>query len=133
MDNDKHRSTIVPVAVTLRSEQEPVESEGSYMPLDDGFILEFLIGDSKYKLTQNAGRTELSVDGLLSYCIDFGGAATSVLKTPFGDAEYTVEPEPVKAERNADGIQVLLNYSLSIGGEKLRRAVDVSALFLNQR
>lgn len=129
--DEGHRSTTVPVAVTLRSEQEHVESEGSYRELDDGYILEFCIGDSKYKLAENAGRTTLAVDGLLSYCIDFGGASTSSLKTPFGDAQYSVEPETVKSEKNADGIRVFLNYSLNIGGEKLCRAVDISALFLH--
>lgn len=130
MDTDNHRSTIVPIAVTLQSEQEQSKGAGTFTAHDDGFTLEFALGDGSYTVTNRDGEVMLSVGGVLSYSIDFSCGGELKLSTPFGVISYTVEPKNVQVKTDERGVQMDLRYALIGGAERLERAVNISATFL---
>ena len=132
MDTDNHRSTSVPIAVTLRSEQEQSKGVGAYTAHDDGFTLDFAFGDGSYRVINRDGEVKLSVGGVLSYSIDFSCGGNVELSTPFGNISYAVEPKKVEVKTDEHGVQMDLRYALSSGAERIERAVNITATFLNQ-
>ncbi len=127
MDTDHYRSTKFPAAVTIASELEPVEVEGEITEDGDGFTLEFSIGDSKYVLT-HGDKTVLSVNGLISYALDFCDAADVSIETPAGTLKYAFMPEVCSIGLDGDMITAELRYTLDDGVEKSSRFVNICAI-----
>ena len=127
MDTDHYRSTKFPATITIASELEPVEVSGEFTEDGDGFALEFSIGDSKYVLTHGE-RTVLSVNGLISYTLDFCDAGDVSIETPAGALCYAYMPETCSIGRDGDEITAELKYTLDDGEEKSLRSVNIHAI-----
>lgn len=110
----------------MQSEHEESKCTGTYTALSDGFTLEFALGDGSYKVTCRDG-VNLSVDGLLSYCIDFSAGGEVELKTPFGNIVYNVEPRTSAVKNTERGVEMDLSYALKSETEIIERAVKITA------
>ncbi len=115
------------MAITLQSEHEESKCVGSYTAQDDGFVLEFKLGEGNYKVVKSRDGIKLSVDGVLSYAIDFDNGGEVELSTPFGNMVYRVEPRRAEIKECADGLTAELCYALKSGAEIIDRAVTVTA------
>lgn len=131
MDSTVHPST-VPIAVTIASEQEPVECAGLYTERADGFSLEFFIRSDRFTIVHTDTCTRLCAHGTMSYELELGDRDSSVeLDTPFGRLGFDVHTETRKAEKTADGLSVALKYALiDAGGDRSERDVSLTARFL---
>lgn len=133
MDNsDNHRSSKVPIRLSVASELEPVECSGSYCALSDGFVIEFALGTDNYTIAHTIRSTRLSAKGLLSYDIDFCDKKTeSKIVAPFGSLNITVVPLERRVDAADDTVSVFLRYTLVTNGAPVERKVDVTARFLS--
>ena len=126
MDTDHYRSRRS-AKITISSELEPVEVKGEYTEDGDGFALEFIIGESKYVLTHGE-KTVLSVNGLISYALDFCCAADIKIVTPAGELDYGFSPESCSIGMDGDEITAELKYTLDDGEEVSSRSVNIHAI-----
>lgn len=133
MDTDIHRSTRKKATITLSSDCEPVETDGTFDVLDDGFILEFGIGGDKYAITHTAEKTVFECDGAQKYSFVLcGGIYRSKLETPFGELGFSVVDGSRNATVTDDGVNLDLSYTLAIDGaaDDVRK-VGIAARFIN--
>lgn len=130
MDNDRHRSTEIPVDITVESDLEPVVfCAGKYKKEPNGFTLTFSFGDGKYTYTRKNGVSVFSSVGLLAYTVDMSKPSEVDIDSPYGRMTFVTEPETDDAEEFEGGVKVRLEYVLSGGGESSRRAVKIEARF----
>ena len=133
MDSTVPRSTI-PVAVTVASEQEPVECKGVYSEHAGGFTLEFSIQRDKFTVEHAAEHTRIKADGVMSYDIKLGKTdGDTLLNTPYGQMRFPVKTTERTVERKADRLNMLFKYifSSATAGE-IERAVDITARFCGE-
>lgn len=129
--SDNNRNTKIPIRLTVRSELEPVECDGLYSEIADGFVLEFSTGEDRYEIRHAGGETSLFACGLMTYRINFGAVGETSVSTPFGELNFTVAPRSCDIERGDGVLTVVLSYSLSDGMQTIERSVNVAARFLN--
>ena len=89
--------------------------------------MEFSIADSKYVLTHGE-KTVLSVNGLISYTLDFCDVSDVSIETPAGTLIYAFIPESCSIGCDGDEITAELKYTLDDGVEKTVRAVSIRAI-----
>lgn len=132
------RSSSVAVAVTVASDREPVECEGSYVPAADGFILEFYIGGDKFVIEHAAGNgngasgfTRVAAFGDMSYDIKISDEKSdTLLSTPYGKVRFDVVPLLREVDMDAERVNIKLKYLLAADGVgEIERAVEVTARF----
>lgn len=129
MDSTVPRS--IPVAVTVASEQEPVQCDGIYAERAGGFTLEFSIERDKFVIDHTAAVTSIVARGDMSYDIALGERDTeTLLGTPFGEMRFAVRTTERTVIREADAISITLQYVLSsqAAGE-IERTVKLTARF----
>lgn len=126
-DNPKSKS---PVAVTVASDAEPVECEGSLTDTDGGFVLEFSAADNVYTVTHENKITRIKATGILSYELGFGCESKTTVVTPMGNIELSVVPVSCTAEKNAFGACLEFSYKLKAGDEEQLRNVKVTARYI---
>lgn len=131
MENPLPRSR--PVAVTVASDKEPVVCDGVLTQANDGFVLEFSVGNDKFDLVHGGGFTRVSATGDMSYDIELKEHETStVLSTPFGMVRFAVKPIVRDVETTENGIRVKLKYILaSTAAGEIERTVDIAVRFFN--
>ena len=117
-----------PVAITVASEQEPIEVNGSYAEREGGFVLEFFIGQDKFVIENSSFVTRIVAVGGLSYDISLSEKESStLLSTPYGNIRFTVTPLLRDIVSSKDEIHIVLKYVLSAEGtDDIERSVDIT-------
>lgn len=128
--SDNHRSRI-PVAVNVASDGEPVDCNGFYTAINDGFMLEFSAGENKYVISHADDITRLESSGLLCYSMDFSAGGSFPVGAVFGDLELELVPRKRRVCIEKNGVDVELEYSLVGGAIQSDRTVKVTARFLS--
>lgn len=128
MDSSVPRSK--PATITVASDQEPVETRGTYAPTSDGFALEFCLGKDKFVIEHTDAHTKVSAVGELSYCLTVGEDSDMLVRTPFGTMRFFVRSLMRNVDVTDDGVNIFIKYIMSseATGEQ-ERAVSVSARF----
>lgn len=120
-----------PVAITVASEQEPIEVSGVYAEHDGGFVLEFSIERDRFTIDHSPSTTRIAAVGGLSYDISLSEKESStLLSTPYGNIRFAVTPVLRDVVTSNDGLAIVLEYVLtSADGEKIKRSVDIKVRF----
>lgn len=130
MDNDRHRSTEIPVDVTVESDLEPVVfCAGTYSENPNGFTLRFSFGDGVYTFTRNGGVSVFSSFGILNYTVDLSEESEIVIDSAYGKTVLTCKPVTDEVEEYDGGVKINLEYILT-GGEAMRRKLKIDARIL---
>ncbi len=132
MDSADNPNCKSPVAVTVASDQEPVECNGSLAVTDGGFVLEFSAGDNVYTVMRENDRTRIKAAGILSYELGFGCESDTTVVTPMGSIQLSVAPIACAVSETTDGIDLEFSYKLKAGDTEHLRNVKVTARYLAQ-
>ncbi len=127
--SDKPRSSI-PIAVTIKSDEEPVECDGHYRALKGGFELRFGTPSCTYVITHDGRGTELKASGILSYVLNFSDGGDTTVAASFGGIDIKLTPVKHVVETTDAGVKLAFRYALSGAGGESVRAVEVNARFL---
>ena len=131
MDNDRHRSTEIPVDITVESDLEPVVfCAGRYSENADGFTLRFAFGDGVYTFTRRNGVSVFSSFGILNYTVDLSKESEVVIDSAYGKTVLICKPVFDETEEYDGGIKINLEYVLTGGGEDMRRKLKIDAKIL---
>ena len=130
MDSSDNPLCKSPVAVTVASDVEPVECEGSLACTDGGFVLEFSAADNGYTVLHENNVTRIVATGILSYELGFGCESKTTVVTPMGNIELSVIPIECSVEKNNDGVRLEFSYKLVAGDTEQLRNVRVTARYI---
>lgn len=125
---EKFDGTKLPVTVTVATETEPTSVDGVFSRTEDGFTLEFCIGEDKFIIVHTDEKTTVKATGVMAYDITLCADDTqTVLATPFGMVKFAVKTALRKVEQKDNYMRIMLCYVLSADGVgDMERAVDIS-------
>lgn len=133
MDNDRHRSTEIPVDITVESDIEPVVfCAGKYIVEPNGFSLRFSFGDGEYIFTRKNGVSVFSSFGILNYTVDLSKSGDIEVNSIYGKMTFFAEPKTDEVTENDGGVKVNLEYFLTGGGQTQRRQLKIEARFIKE-
>lgn len=133
MENPLPRS-VIPVAVTVASDKEPVTVDGELMQSASGFTLEFSVKHDRFTVAHDGVATRIKADGDMSYDIELKAEDTAtVLSTPFGMVRFAVRTLMRDVVSTDSGMKIQLKYILaSDAAGEIERTVDISVRFFNK-
>ncbi|MCH5351766.1 MAG: hypothetical protein J1F39_07355 [Clostridiales bacterium] len=131
MDNDRHRSSEIPVDVTVESDLEPVVfCAGRYSEEPNGFTLNFSFGDGVYTFTRKNGVSVFSSFGFLSYTVNLSSRSEVDIDSAYGKMKLVSSPVLDEVEEYDGGVKINLEYVITGGGEDMRRKLKIDARFI---
>ena len=133
MDNDRHRSTEIPVDITVESDIEPVVfCAGRYIEEPNGFSLRFSFGDGVYTFTRKNGVSVFSSFGILNYTVDLSKPGDIEVNSVYGKMTFFAEPKADDIAEYDGGVKINLEYALTGGGETQHRSLKIDARFIKE-